>query len=107
MVQVTIPAFIFDRIPNAKPVDTADVQNQVILDGLNIKAQIERLKIAMGVSEISSLLVANRERPSCISKNILTRPRFNCEEAFGSPEGISEFLLQNVWAKIRCFYLLN
>jgi len=49
LVQVTIPAFIFDRIPEAKPVEVADVQNEVVLDGLNLKAQIRRLQIAMGV----------------------------------------------------------
>ena len=49
MVQVTIPAFIFDRIPQAKPAPVADIQNEVILEGLNLKAQIQRLQIAMGV----------------------------------------------------------
>ena len=104
LVQVTIPAFIFDRIPNAKPVDIADVQNQVILDGLNIKAQIERLKIAMGVFGKYQAYWWQTEKGRLVFQKTFSPDQdLTVEEAFGSPEGISDFYCKMFGPKLDAF----
>ena len=49
LVQVTIPAFIFDRVPKAQPVEKPDTPKTITLDGVKLKGQISRLKQALGI----------------------------------------------------------
>lgn len=49
LVNVTIPAFILDRIPNAKAPEQVDTTKSVKLKGIELKGKIDRLKHALGV----------------------------------------------------------
>lgn len=92
LVQVTIPAFIFDRIPQAKPAPVADIQNEVVLDGLNLKAQIRRLQIAMGVFGKYQAYWWQTEKGRLVfQKTLAPDQELTVEEAFESSQGLSDF----------------
>ena len=104
LVRVTIPAFVFDRIPAAKPVEEADIQNEVILDGLNLKAQIQRLKIAMGVFGKYQAYWWQTEKGRLVFQKTLTPDQdLTVEDAFGSSQGISDFYCRTYPNKLDSF----
>jgi len=92
LVQVTIPAFVFDRIPQAKPAPVADIQNEVVLEGLNLKAQIRRLQIAMGVFGKYQAYWWQTEKGRLVFRKTLTPDQdLTVDEAFGDSQGIKDF----------------
>lgn len=104
LVRVTIPAFIFDRIPQAKPVQEADIQSEVVLDGLNLKAQIQRLKIAMGVFGKYQAYWWQTEKGRLVFQKTLTPDQdLTVEDAFGSSQGISDFYCRTYPNKLDSF----
>tara|TARA_R100000388_G_scaffold23750_1_gene18061 strand:+ start:15846 stop:23153 length:7308 start_codon:yes stop_codon:yes gene_type:complete len=104
LVRVTIPAFVFDRIPEAKPVEEADIQNEVILDGLNLKAQIQRLKIAMGVFGKYQAYWWQTEKGRLVFQKTLTPDQdLTVEEAFMSSQGVSDFYCRTYPNKLDSF----
>ena len=101
---VTIPAFVFDRIPAAKPVEEADIQNEVVLDGLNLKAQIQRLKIAMGVFGKYQAYWWQTEKGRLVFQKTLTPDQdLTVEEAFMSSQGISDYYCRTYPNKLDSF----
>ena len=92
LVQVTIPAFIFDRIPKAKPIEKASIQNEVVLEGLNLKAQIQRLQIAMGVFGKYQAYWWQTEKGRLVfQKTFSPDQELTVDEAFNSSKGLNDF----------------
>lgn len=104
LVRVTIPAFVFDQIPAAKPVVEADIQSEVILDALNLKAQIQRLKIAMGVFGKYQAYWWQTEKGRLVFQRTLSPDQeLTVEEAFGNSQGISDFYCRTYANKLDSF----
>jgi hypothetical protein len=92
LVQVTIPAFIFDRIPKAKPAPVTDIQKEVVLGGLDLKAQIRRLQIAMGVFGKYQAYWWQTEKGRLVfQKTLPADQELTVDDAFGSSQGLKDF----------------